>query len=554
MAAVGSVLSPVKEINWSAESLEKSVVAKSYVYRMTEKGLSYIRLGDSTLPVRVMVLPFEPSGITISGDMLALIGTKTDGMTEIAYVDITTPAAPKLVTHMTAEGTFVATRSANNTLFFILRGQWKENVHVPTLAVGGKEIAYDYKKPTCPCPALYGFSREYRNPNFVHVLTADTRNPAQFTTGQVLALSEDQTVTVTSGALYISYAPQMQEDDVLLDALKNVLVSKLSNAAKVQYTQIVQAPDFLLTPEERRRKQLAFLRRQEQLLSPEMQKAVEKELTSTAEYSTYKEKLRVTTVHKLRFDEGKFQYVTAATTPGLPFASPLLGDTEGGSWMLSQEGSGALLRTFDPQMAPKGTVLLENMASPVVRRNRGNTIWLGNSGTSSVREIQMADLSAPRSTEGPDLTMDARLITLDAGRAIQVQKTAKGLELQLLSLGDMNVQARFALEGTEAYSRIFDSLDAAYYDTATKQLFVHMSEKRGTSQKETFDGLMVFKAEEGRLEKKAEIDLRSGMTGDLGTDIRVMPLGDKEVVVIYGKVASTMNTENLTESARKILE
>lgn len=554
MEAVGALNREGKDPLPTVEPLSKSVLVESYVYRTTEKGISYARLGETQLPVRVMILPFAPAGITVSGTTLAVIGTQTAGYTDIAYLDITAPAAPKLLSHLSAEGTFVATRTQNNTLFFVLQGVWQEEVRLPQLLRGGAPVEYDYKKPTCACPALYGFTRTYTNPYYLHVLTADTRNPAQFTTQQVLALSSDQFVRMTPTALFLGYAPQMRESDILLDAMKTVVVPKLSPAAKVQYTQIVRAPDFLLTPEERRSKQLEFLRRQERLMSPAMQEALKKEQESVASYASYKEKLASTTLHKMRFEEGKLQYVTAATTSGTPLESPLVGDTEGGSWLLSRQGSGTILRTFDGQMAPKGEVFMSDVQAPQVRRNRGGELWIEGGTSQSVRILRLADLSRPMVTTGPEITMDARLIALEEGRALQVQKLEKTLELQLLSTADGKVLARYTLKEGTPYTRLFETLEAAYYHAPSRQLFVHMEERRGVGGAATFDGVMIFALGEASIEKKAEVDLRSGMTGNFGTDIRLLPMGEGDVAVLYGKLASLINTASREETVRRVLE
>ena len=544
-----------------SEVFPVSLLAKSYVYRVSDTGLSYAKLGDSQLPVRVMTLAFKPTGIALVDDTLVIVGAKQgSSATSVAMVDIAAPAAPRLVHTFEAEGTLQALRFAPHTIFIALRGQFQEPLTLPSMTLNGQKSVYDYTKPTCDCPSLYGFSRTYTNPGYLNVITLNVGSANLAPQQQIIALSADQQVTMTDTALYIAYKPQLTEDAVKLEVLKEALVSQLSAKAKVQYTQIVQAPDYVLSSAERQMKQLRFLEQQEMAMATDARASVDATLQQKMEQElkAFHDKIDITITHKLRFDENKLQYVTASQTGGTPFATMLLGETEKGTWLVSHvpTGTGALLHTLDGQMQPLGSLTLDGLTQPQVRRAKNNELWLGDLGGSDARVIDLADMTKPVLQATRGLVADARLVTVDDKRALQVNKNAQGITLTLLDTqGEPKQLATLNLNGSAAYTRFFENLGAALYMPAQKMLIIHMEESRGTGGKEHFDGVMVFAIGDTSIDKKAEFDLRSGMQ-DLGqgSDLSIVPMSDTQVAVLYGKTASLLDLVAGKEIIRRVLQ
>lgn len=556
--AVGDIVVSGNPAAFQGEQMAQEVLANSFVYRINETGFSYAKLGDGALPVRVMMLPFKPAGIATNNNMLVVTGAKDDAThTFVAYIDITAPAAPRLLSTTEADGALMGLRFEPDTIFIVLRGRWKNMMNIPALYANGQAPQYDYTRAGCACPALYGFTRAYTNPGYVHVLSVNTTNPASFTNQQVIAVSDDQQVALTQNALYIGYAPQLSEDDVLLDVLKTAMQSRLDAKAKLEYTKIVQAPDYVLSAAERRSKELHYLRKEEQTLPKDQYEAVEREVASSQQIAMFRNKAQVTMLHKLRFDAGKLQFVSAAITSGTPFDTISLGETTKGTWLVSrQPGSGAVMHTFDEQLQPQGELKIESMLQPQVRRAKDDTVWLTTAGSNDAHIISLADLTKPAQTGMQTIVDDARLISLEDGRSIQVNKVQNGLTLDLLrTQGDVQKLATLSLTGAAAYSRLFDSLDAAYYMPAKKLLVLHVEEARKVGNADHFDGVMVFAIDDNTIEKRAEFDLRAGMDRlTSGSDISIQPVSDNGVAVLYGKTASLIDLDQLKETVRKVLQ
>lgn len=547
-----------KAMSFPGETLPSSLLAKSYVYGVGESGLSYVKLGDSQLPVRVLSLPFKAIGVMLVDEVLVVTGTK-DANTAMAFIDITAPAAPRLINSFEAEGTFLAQRSAPHTVFLALRGDWSKGFHIPMLSPDGQEPSYDYNRATCNCPSLYGFSRTYTNPSFLHVVTVDVRNPSAYISQQAVALSDDQKVTLTDRALYIGYKPQLSEDSVRLEVLKNLLVPKLDGKAKVQYTQIVQAPDYVLSAGERQEKQLRYLEQQEAKLATDAKQIMDESLKQKleSELASFHQKTDVTVMHKLRFEEGRLQYVSATSTAGVPEDRLLVGETEKGTWLLSKavSGTGVLLQTINAQMQPQGHLALEGMIEPQMRRAKGDTLWIGALGSAEASVVNLTDMTKPTLEAKRTLVADARLITVDEKRAIQVNKTQEGLLLTLLDVqGDPKALANAEIKGNAAYSRLFDTLGAAMYVPEQKMLVIHVEESRNAGSNGRFDGVMLFAVGDNTLEKKTEVDLRAGTEKTAGGDISIQRVSEKEVAVLYGKTASLLDLTVPKEVVRKTLQ
>lgn len=545
-----------KEASVVPEDMQKSVLANGYVYRAMDTGFSYGKLGETQLPVRVTMLGFAPRGIAQQGNILVLAGT-SEGKTQTAVVDITAPAAPKVLSNTTADGNLMAVRFAPGTAFVVLRGVWKDAMTIPAVYEDNQPRTYDYKRVGCACPALYGFSRAYSHAGYVHVVTLPLVANAQ-AEQYVVAVSDDQQVHVASQALYIGYRPQETEEDVRLEVLASTLAEKLDGRAKLQYTEIMRAPDYILTPEEREEKQLRLLEREKDALAQDAQTSIERDVAAQLEeqMADFEKKTQVTIMHKLRFDEGKLQYVSAAVTQGTPHDTLQVGEYAEGTWLLSRaprSGTGSVLHTLDTQMQPKGDLLLENIVLPLVRRARETELWVTTSGSA---EASILNLSTPELVGQQTLTQDERMIPVGENRVVQVSKGTDGVVLRLLDTsGETKELAKQSLTGSGAYSRLFDELTAAYYHPAQKMLIIHVEEIRRAGSSTGFDGVMLFAVGENTLEKKAEFDLRSGMGQVVAdTDVQVLPVSDTEVAVLYGKTASLINTAELKETVRKVLQ
>lgn len=540
----------------------RSVLKDSYVYRIAEDGLSFVKLGSSELPVRVLNLPFTPQGIYTKDETLLVTGTGEDkSKTVVARINISAPAAPKLEGTLELDGALRGVRFTDKTAFFVLQGAFQNPFALPTIAIDGKSRSYDFTSSGCNCPALYGFTRTFKNPSFLHVLTLDLTLASTDVTQQIIALNEDQEVVLGEQALYIVYAPQLRESDIKLEVLKNLLVTTLTPAKKLEYSEIVDAPEYVLQSDEKREKQLMYLESAQRNLSSSAQEGMEKNIQIALDKQTadYRKQADVTMMHKLRFDTGKLQYVSAVTLPGKPLDTTTLGETSLGTWFVSRSKletqTGTLLHTLDSQMQQQGEVFLDALQNPQVRRDRDGAVWFSESGSDEVRIINVSDLSAPVVVATRRVAADARLVRIDDTKSIQVSKVQDGLAISLLDTsGEVKVLATTELKGSLAYSRFFESLTGALYVPEKKMLVLHIEESRRAGNAGAFDGVMVFIIQNNTIEKKAEFDLRKGIEGQQDVfDIQISQISDNEVAVLYGKTASSIDLTTLQETSRKVL-
>ncbi len=282
----------------------------------------------------------NPSGIYINGDKLAVYGQnhyiiynnesyekllnkrKSNNYTFLKVFDIKDKENPKEERDFNFEGNFLNSRMIGDYVYFITTDYsyyYDDEIPVPLVLENGKVI--NNNDIACQnCWDIYYFDIPYRSHNFTSVAAINISDSEEEIKNETYLLDGNQNnMFVSKDNIYITYNKYISEDELVWSATKEMILPKLSERDRERITEIENAENYILAPQEKMGKIILILDSFVESLTNEEQKKLAKELEAKVKqkYEDISKELEKTVIHKIAINKGDLQYKTAGEVPGV---------------------------------------------------------------------------------------------------------------------------------------------------------------------------------------------------------------------------------------------
>jgi uncharacterized secreted protein with C-terminal beta-propeller domain len=233
--------------------------------------------------------------------------------TFINVYDISDKTKPKLERDMALEGSYVNSRLIGDYVYLL-----------------SSKYSYDYSPEPLPLiirqgkvgrmamPPVYYFDMPYQSYNFTTVSAFNVKDAAAQESQEVYLLSGTQNLFVSQNNIYITYTKYLDENQLRMEATKQLLMPKLSAADQSRIAKVDAADEQVLSPDEKLSKVYMIIGRYLMQVGQADQQKIEDQIKEMIKqkYADISKELEKTVVHKIAIDQGKVEYKTMAEVPG----------------------------------------------------------------------------------------------------------------------------------------------------------------------------------------------------------------------------------------------
>jgi len=294
---------------------------------------------DATIISRIK-FDSQPSGIYLNGDKLAVYGQnynifknknydnsllkkrENSSYTFLKTFDISDKENPKEERDFNFEGNFVNSRMIGDYVYFITAKYsyyYDDEIPVPLVIENG-EVLNGNDIACQNCWDIYYFDIPYRSHNFTSVAAINISNSEEKIKNETYLLDGNQNnMFVSQNNIYITYNKYVSEEELIWDVTKEIILPKLSEEDRGRITEIENAKNYVLAPQEKIAKIMMIISNFAESLTEEEQKnlVAELEIKVKQKYEDISKELEKTVIHKIAINKGDLQYKTAGEVPGV---------------------------------------------------------------------------------------------------------------------------------------------------------------------------------------------------------------------------------------------
>jgi inhibitor of cysteine peptidase len=554
--------------NNQVQGVDESDIIKTdgtYIYTVSKNNLFIVKANPSESAEILSKIEFKsrPADLYINGDNLIVFGQDDNIYNLDAYklfkrhnqytffkvFNISDKKNPKQIRDLNLEGVYSDSRmigdyvyfvTANNNFYYID----KEPV-IPRILENGQALTSDCSTSAkCFAPDVYYFDMPYSSVNYTSVNAINIKDNSEEPTGDIYIMSANQNMYVSKNNIYLSYTKYLDVNQLQIEAMKDLVYSKLSKGDQDKIDKIEASENFILTPDEKKQKISQIIERYGAGLSAEEQSQLQTDLQKKIKekYQDISDELEKTVIHKIAIDKNKLTYVNFGEVTG-QIINQFSMDEDDGYFRIAttknqtwsqfddqQKPSSSNLFVLDKDMKVVGSVkgLAEGESIYSVRfiKNRAYLVTY-----KQVDPLFVIDLSDPKNpTVLGQLKMpgfsnylhpydDTTLIGVGKDTTINqwggVQTT--GLKLSLIDVSDVGHPKELASSslGNAGSDSIALSDHKAFLFSLSKNLLViPVTLTSGSSQNFlgnlTFNGAAVFKVDKTGFVLKGKIDHSNG--------------------------------------------
>lgn len=251
----------------------------------------------------------KPTADTITPDMPIMQGQ----FTFVNVYDISDKTKPKLERNTALEGSYVNSRLIGDFVY-LLTSKHSYDFSPEPLPL----IVRRNKIGRMAMPPVYYFDLPYQSYNFTTVSAFSVKDAAAEEKHEIYLLSGTQNLFVSQSNLYITYTKYLDENQLRMEATRELLLPRLSEADKVRIAKIDAADDQVLSPAEKQAKTFAVIARYLMVMGQDEQRKIEEQIKQMIKqkYADISKELEKTVVHKVAINQGKIEYKAAGEVPG----------------------------------------------------------------------------------------------------------------------------------------------------------------------------------------------------------------------------------------------
>lgn len=307
-----------------------------YVYAVSNRKVLILKAvpADAAEIVATIPLDYAPAGIYLLGDKLAVFGSnynikplaeydkvnanRNRGYSDLTVYDVSERTRPKKEKQYDFEGSYANSRLIGDYLYFVtmttpVYAYYDETQPVPYVLEDGAVRAVAAK------PDVYYFDAPYVASNFTTLSAINLRDADQDIKNETYVLDGNQNAMyVSENNLYITFSKYTSEQDLMVAAVKELIVPRLGAKDQERIVEIEKAPSYILGAGEKSAKIAAIFEKYYQSLADDDQDKLNEEVKAkmTEKYEAVSREMQKTVVHKIAIDQGQLKYKSAGEVSG----------------------------------------------------------------------------------------------------------------------------------------------------------------------------------------------------------------------------------------------
>lgn len=292
---------------------------------------------DSEITARIK-FDSNISGMYLNGNKLAVYGQdynvyrdyeeilprkRNSQFTFFKVYDISDRSNPKEERDVDFEGNYTNSRMIGNYIYFVTSNYsyyGDDESAVPIILENNKIVSGGENSMGRDFPNVYYFDIPYYSYNFMTVSAVNIASPSQKISNDIYLLDSNQNnMFVSKDNIYITFVKRINEEELLIDIMKEIILPKLSKKDRDRIAEIEKTESYILSPQEKIEKIGMIIERFGESLSSKEQEQVEQELERKVEqkYEDISKELEKTVIHKINIDGGVLKYKAVGEVPGV---------------------------------------------------------------------------------------------------------------------------------------------------------------------------------------------------------------------------------------------
>ncbi|NTU98470.1 hypothetical protein HGA64_00470, partial [Candidatus Falkowbacteria bacterium] len=261
----------------------------------------------------------DPASVCNSGKAGCLVPKESpiwgNEFTFAKVYDISDKTKPKLERETATEGSYVDSRLIDGYVYLVTSKATYDTYitdPLPVMLRQGKLVENSIMPP------VYYFDMPYESFNFVSVASFKVDDPAQQEKSEVYMMSNAQNIFVSPDNIYITYSKYLNEGKLRMEAMKELLLSKLTETDKQRVAKIEAADEQVLSQNEKLAKEVQIMSRYLMAMLPADQEKFEQEVKNVIKnkFADISQELEKTVIHKIAIKQGNLEYKTAGEVTG----------------------------------------------------------------------------------------------------------------------------------------------------------------------------------------------------------------------------------------------
>src|SRR3990167_3502865 len=562
-----------------------------YIYAVSGKSIFITEVypADSAKIISKIELKSTPQNLYLNGDSLVVLGqddaiyAKMQGelkrivpsrSSQYAFLkvfDISDKKNPKQVRDLDFEGSINNSRMIGDYVYAVTTTySYGGDMPIPIILENGEALPTAVGSPRCNCPAVYYFDIPYQSYNLTSIAAINVKDNAKPVKSEVYLLDGNQNMYVSQNNIYIAYTKYINEYQLVLEAMKEMIVPRLNAKDQAQVKKIENTDNDVLSKQEKLAKIGQLIQKYQMTLPQAEQENLQKELEAKMKqkYTDISKELEKTVIHKIAIDKDVLKYQTVGEATGaIPnqFSMDENGEyfriatTKNRSWSQFADESGqqesysniyildkdlkvvgrveylapgeriysvrfmqdrAYMVTFrqtDPLFAidlkdPKNPKVLGKLKIP------GFSNYLHPYDDTTIigigKDTEEVSASAP-SVEPGGITSEESIMIAPAPRVV-----TKGIKISLFDVSDVvnpKESAKYVLGDSGSDSIALQDHKAFLFSRDKNLLVIPVQIYENSENKSTnFNGAAVFHIEKDKIELRGKIDHMDGDLGEAG--------------------------------------
>ena len=310
-----------------------------YIYAVSGKSIFITEVypADSAKIISKIELKSTPQNLYLNGDSLVVLGqddaiyAKMQGelkrivpsrSSQYAFLkvfDISDKKNPKQVRDLDFEGSINNSRMIGDYVYAVTTTySYGGDMPIPIILENGEALPTAVGSPRCNCPAVYYFDIPYQSYNLTSIAAINVKDNAKPVKSEVYLLDGNQNMFVSQNNIYIAYTKYINEYQLVLEAMKEMIVPRLNAKDQAQVKKIENTDNDVLSKQEKLAKIGQLIQKYQMTLPQAEQENLQKELEAKMKqkYTDISKELEKTVIHKIAIDKDSLKYQTVGEAAG----------------------------------------------------------------------------------------------------------------------------------------------------------------------------------------------------------------------------------------------
>jgi len=310
-----------------------------YIYAVSGKSIFITEVypADSAKIISKIELKSTPQNLYLNGDSLVVLGqddaiyAKMQGelkrivpsrSSQYAFLkvfDISDKKNPKQVRDLDFEGSINNSRMIGDYVYAVTTTySYGGDMPIPIILENGEALPTAVGSPRCNCPAVYYFDIPYQSYNLTSIAAINVKDNAKPVKSEVYLLDGNQNMYVSQNNIYIAYTKYINEYQLVLEAMKEMIVPRLNAKDQAQVKKIENTDNDVLSKQEKLAKIGQLIQKYQMTLPQAEQENLQKELEAKMKqkYTDISKELEKTVIHKIAIDKDSLKYQTVGEAAG----------------------------------------------------------------------------------------------------------------------------------------------------------------------------------------------------------------------------------------------